>query len=73
MREVGMAYSKSSKDGILFTGEIDRVGVYKGVRLNIIEFIGGMGVPKGLPGGKEDMRSLMSEWTAGKGERYRSV
>ena len=53
-RLVGMAYSKCSKD--LFTGEIYRVRVCKDVGLNfsfIFEFIGGMGVPKGLPGGKK--------------------
>ena len=52
MREVGMAYSKSINDGIFVTGEIGMVRVCKDVGLNIIEFIGGMGVPKGLPGGK---------------------
>ena len=37
MRKVGMAYSKSSKDGIFFTGKNDRVRVCKDVGFNIIE------------------------------------
>ena len=54
MREVGMAYSKSSKDGTyLFMGEIGRVRDCKDIGLNIVEFIGGMDVPKGLPGRKK--------------------
>ena len=43
MREVGMAYSKSDKDGILFRGEIGRVRVCKDDGLNVTEFISGIG------------------------------
>ena len=53
MEEMGVAYTKSSKDCILFTGEIGSVRVCKNIGLNVIECIGGMIVPKGMCGGKK--------------------
>ena len=49
-----MANSKSCKYGILFfRSDWEGYSASKDVVLNVIEFIGGMGVPKDLPGGKK--------------------